>query len=571
MSDAVRSPTVAEALLGLLKRRGVDRFYIGADTDTAPLVEAYARAGETGLDYPAPVISAHENVAIGMAHGYYMVTGRPQAVMLHVSVGAANAVCGLFNAARAQVPILFTPGRTPLFEEGPEGSRDIEIHWAQEMFDQAGMVRELVKWDYELRDGANLQQVIDRACTIAMAQPRGPVCLTLPREVLAAPLPAFAFGADPVVPSDPAPDPQAVRHLAETLAQARWPVILCTASGADPSTVGMLVALAERFGIGVAEVRSRFVCFPGSHPLHLGHDAGAVFDRGDALLFFESDVPWVPKRSRPGAAAFVAHAGTDPLFARYPLRSHRSDLTLTASVAQLLPALHAALEACGAATDRADRGARLRGWAAELRGAAQERAAADERRGGPITKSFLSACLARCLPPDSIVVNEYPAVRDRLPFDAPGRYFAHAPSAGLGWCYPAALGAQEAAPDRTVVAMMGDGAYLFANPAACHHASALHGLPVLAVVFDNGGWEAVQSAALGVYPRGRAAETVQGGGRAPLSSLAPLPDFRRYAEASGGVGLQVTDREALEGVLRAALRVVCDEKRQALVHVVGKG
>ena len=80
-------------------------------------------------------------------------SGKVPAVMVHVSVGTANALCGVFNAARENVPILFTAGRSPLTEEGLPGARDTYIHWAQEMFDQAGMLREVVKWDYELRNG----------------------------------------------------------------------------------------------------------------------------------------------------------------------------------------------------------------------------------------------------------------------------------------------------------------------------------------------------------------------------------------------------------------------------------
>jgi acetolactate synthase-1/2/3 large subunit len=189
---------VAEALLQVLKARGVDYLYVGAGTDTVSLIEAYSRVPESGLAFPTPVVSAHENLAVGMAHGYYMVSGSAQAVMLHVSVGAANAVCGIMNAARSQVPMLFMAGRTPLFQEGHHGSRDNTIHWGQEMFDQAGMVREFVKWDYELRDGCNMVDLVDRALGIACAVPAGPVYLTLPREVLARDADGYTL---PVMPS----------------------------------------------------------------------------------------------------------------------------------------------------------------------------------------------------------------------------------------------------------------------------------------------------------------------------------------------------------------------------------
>src|SRR3979411_2808094 len=126
--------------------------------------------------------------------------------MVHVSVGTANALCGVFNAARANVPILFTAGRSPLTEEGLDGARDTYIHWAQEMFDQAGMLREMVKWDYERRTGTQLETVIDRALTLATSPPEGPVYLSLPREVLAEQLPGFAYES-PARRGAPSPRP----------------------------------------------------------------------------------------------------------------------------------------------------------------------------------------------------------------------------------------------------------------------------------------------------------------------------------------------------------------------------
>ena len=173
--------TVAEAYLSVLRDRGVSRLFVNAGTDFAPFVEAYARQKQSGLDFPELVVCAHENLAISMAHGAYLGDGRVQAVMVHTSVGTANAVCGTFNAATDRVPILLAAGRTPLFEDSVLGSRDGGIHWAQEMYDQASMVREFVKWDYELRDGVQVAAVLDRAIDIAMTAPRGPVYLSLPQ------------------------------------------------------------------------------------------------------------------------------------------------------------------------------------------------------------------------------------------------------------------------------------------------------------------------------------------------------------------------------------------------------
>src|SRR6266571_1468285 len=165
--------------------------------------------------------------ARAMAHGHTMVSGRPQAVMVHTIPGTANAVGGLINASRAQIPMLFTAGRTPLTEGSARGSRDGSIHWAQESFDQGGMVREWVKWDYELRSGADVESVVDRALAIAQSKPAGPVYLTLPREVLTEDIEQFQYRDRPRMShGETAPSPDAIATAARTLARAKNPVAI---------------------------------------------------------------------------------------------------------------------------------------------------------------------------------------------------------------------------------------------------------------------------------------------------------------------------------------------------------
>ena len=182
---------VAEAYLTRLGERGIEYVFANAGTDFAPIVESLAR-NVGNKKFPRFITVPHENVAMAMAHGYYRTAGKPAAVMVHVTVGTANAICGLMNAARDNVPVLLAAGRTPITETGHIASRNRSIHWGQEAFDQGGMVREFVKWDYELRDGQPVDAIVDRALDIAMSEPRGPVYLTLPREVLANPAVARA-------------------------------------------------------------------------------------------------------------------------------------------------------------------------------------------------------------------------------------------------------------------------------------------------------------------------------------------------------------------------------------------
>lgn len=559
--------TTAEALLVHLKRNGTEYFFVNAGTDFASVVEAYARLEESGLDFPVPIVATHENLAVGMAHGFYLIARKPQAVMCHVSVGSANAICAIMNASRDQIPIIFMSGRTPLFESGKFGSRNGDIHWPQEMFDQGGMMREVVKWDYELRDGLNVEQVVDRAYGIAQAAPSGPIYLMLPREVLAGKLDGIDVRAEvPAVPAPPFPSPGHVTTIARRFATAEFPVVVTSASGADPATVAPLAALCERFGFAHVDRKSRFVNVPSGHPMHLVQPLEELFDQTDALLFLETDVPWIPNRGNPRPETFIADAGTDPLFGLIPIRSFPADVSLTTTVAALLPELERELVAAGAEQFAAARRERIAAARERGRAALAERVAADAKRGGPITKLFLSKTLDAVRAKNDIVVNEYSALFEHMEFDEPSTWFLNPPAAGLGWGFPAAIGVKLAAPDRTVIAVLGDGAYIFANPAACHHAIAMHDLPVLTIIYNNARWEAVQGSARGMYGK----ESALGKRTlAPLSSLEPIPDFERYVEASGGIGFRVTEREELASTIRRALNIVQTERKQVLINVIG--
>src|SRR2546429_6603189 len=247
----------AEAYLELLKDRGIDVFLGNAGTDFASLVEAFARFESAGGRAPRPMVVPHEFVAVSMAHGYYVAGGRPAAVMVHVNVGTGNASTAIITAARANVPIFMSAGRTPITEEGPPGARDLHIHWAQESFDQAAMLREYVKWDYELRTPVQVEAVVDRAFELMQAEPRGPVYLTLPREVLAArPGPmTITSPARRQSRSERFPDPARIDEAARLLARADSPLILVSAAGIDPRAVAGLVELAEAGGRAILHGR----------------------------------------------------------------------------------------------------------------------------------------------------------------------------------------------------------------------------------------------------------------------------------------------------------------------------
>jgi acetolactate synthase I/II/III large subunit len=555
--------TAAEAWLGLLAARGIQYLFANGGTDFAPVVEAYAKGQKLGWKLPEVVIVPHENMGVAMAHGYAMVTGKPQAMMVHVGVGTANSLNGLINASRQNVPILFTAGRTPITESGAvTAARNNYIHWAQEHFDQGGMLREFVKWDYELRHAEQVETVVDRALAIAKSEPQGPVYVTLPREILAS---AFStpFSARPTIAaaSAPAADPDALEEAAKLLSAAQHPLLITANGGRTLETSRAIEQLAHNLAVPVVHYRPRHLALSTEHPMHCGWDPHALLKEADVVLVVDCDVPWIPKEGAPRAEAKVIHIGPDPLFAGYPLRGFRTDIALTGAVAPTLQTLWRAAQKQAVSLKQIEaRRKVVEDFSKKLR---------EKARGGfdpmpaSITGKWLSACLNKLLDDRTILVNEYPTVLEEMVIKEPGRYFGNPSAGGLGWGMGAALGAKLASPEKTVICAVGDGAYMFGNPTATHYVSEAMHLPVLFVIANNARWAAVHRSTLSTYPKGHASEAKQ----PPFATLEPSPRFEHVVQASGGHGERVTEPKQLMPALEKALKVVKEEKRQAAVNV----
>jgi acetolactate synthase-1/2/3 large subunit len=556
-----RPAIAAEAFLRALADHGVDYFFCNPGTDFPPIVEAFGRAKKTNAKVPKPILVPHENLAVGMAHGAYLMTGRPQAVMVHTTVGTANTINNLINVSRDRVPLILAAGRTPITEKGSFGSRTRPIQWGQEMFDQAGMVRELVKWDYELRMPGQVGDVVARGTEVAMAHPRGPVYLMLPREPLSAPL------TEPIAPIKPRPqaapvqpDGQAIATLAEWIAAAERPLIV--ASSLLPEAVPLLAHLAERCAIPVVMHNSRTVCLPSSHPMHFGFEPGALLADADLVIVLESDVPWIPHLQHPPAGCRVAHVAEDPFFVRYPMRSFPSDLAVQAGCINALDALVKAVEPRLQMADAriAARRARL----TERMRLRRAHVAKDSAAGGTISPAYLSRVIGETVGDDAIIFNEYPLRPDHCAREKPGSFFALGPAGGLGWGFGAALGAKLAAPDAFMVATLGDGAYMFANPTVGHWVSATHNLPILTVVFNNSRYGAVRNATLSMFKDGAAGEN---DGRT-FADLDASPAYEAMAMAQGAYAERVEKPADLPNALLRAREAVVSGRRQALLNVI---
>jgi acetolactate synthase-1/2/3 large subunit len=279
--------------------------------------------------------------------------------------------------------------------------------------------------------------------------------------------------------------------------------------------------------------------------MHAGYDPAPLLDAADLVLVLECDVPWIPDTCAPRTGVPVLHLGLDPLYARYPMRSFRADLSVVGTTAAILDALGQAVG---------------------------ERAAWNFRKPsarpllapGRLSNAWVTQCIDQAKGEDAILINEYSLALDALTVARHGAYYSHSPAGGLGWAMGAALGAKLARPEATVIAAVGDGTYMFGNPTPFHFVSRAQGLPVLTVVFNNRRWGAVHRSTLSLYPDGHAAAEAE----PPFSTLEPAPDYEKLVEASGGYGERVEDPAELPAALDRALKAVRGERRQAVLNVI---
>jgi acetolactate synthase-1/2/3 large subunit len=555
-----------------LQEAGIEHLFSNLGTDHVSLIEAMAQFAREGRPQPNVLLCPHENVAIHMAGGYAAVTGRGQGVMVHVDAGTANAAMGMHNLFRSRWPVLLMAGKSPFTLRGElEGSRDNYVHFVQDPYDIGSLVRPYVKWEYSLPSGVTTKEVLRRSHTVMHSDPPGPVYLTLPRETLAeewtdaqvASFPAERFGAVKAGGISAA----AARQVAQALQQANKPIVVTSYLGRKPEAVAALEALAQECGIRIYEFQPIAVNVAKSSPLFGGFDAAKGLAGADLCLLLDVDVPWLPKFTQPDAGTRFIHIDVDAVKKDFPMWGFATDMRLQADCATALG------EILEAVREQADDGFRSRvrdrmaNWPRERdeRLAAWKAAAADAGRSNALSPAFVCATVGKAIAAEDIVVNEAirnsPSVLMQMARNVPGTLVGCA-GGGLGYSGGIALGARLARPAHRVVQVVGDGGFHFSTPTSVYSVAQRYKLPILTVVLDNGGWQAVKEAVLRVYPEGEAAAADQFHARIG----GEVRRFDKVAQAFGAHGEYVTEPDQLEAALQRALQAV-DSGRAAVLHV----
>lgn len=563
--------TASHDLLQGLVDLGIEYLFCNLGTDHAPLIEEMAHWRSQGRAFPQLILCPHENTAVHMAGGYAVATGRGQAVLVHVDAGTANAAMGLHNLCRTRIPVLLIAGRAPMSTfDNATGGRDTYVHFIQEPFDQASVVRPYVKWEYNLAWPSMAHEVVSRAGAVMQSDPTGPVYLTLPREVLAAPVDAESIGAyghqNHMPVKAQGADLETIQAIAAQLMASDNPMLVTAYAGRNHEAPALIERLAELCGMRVCEFNSIYLNIRRNSPYFAGYNPAAFTAQADFGLMVDVDVPWIPKTTRVNPDAYWAQMDVDAIKRDIPMWGFPLNARVEGDSVKLLKQLIAVIE--NIATPEFKRKAQERGqtFLAEQEKNKQRVAALahDPGKVNAINPHFLCAAFGQLLDSKDVVLNEAirntMAVFEQIPREVPGSLMGLS-GGGLGFSAGTALGMKLAQSENRVIHFVGDGSFYFSNPSAVYAVARQYNLPILTVLLDNGGWSAVKESTLRMYPLGEAKNTDQF-----ASDLGYGTDFAAIAEAAGAHGERLVDPAEVTASIKRCLAAL-DSGQSALLHV----
>ena len=554
-----------DAILAAIRDLKVEYILSSPGTEWASIWEAMANQTHEGRDGPKFMDCWHETLAVDIACGYTLATGRMQAVLLHAGSGLLQGLMGIHGSLIAGVPMLVISGESITYGEEP--NFDPGRQWADNLSIVGGpqrLIEPLVKFACQAASPHTIYWSIVRAGEMAQREPVGPTYLSIPHETMMAPWTPPATRRE--IP--PAPKlvcaPADIHRVAELLAKARNPVVFTEAAGRDPVAFAALVALSEKAALPVVEKPGAlFVNFPKDHPMHQGHDFSRFWSQTDLVLVIDTRTPWYPPSKRPPDAVIV-DIDTVPHRPYMAYQAHQANIYLEGDTATVLTDLAKALDVIGidAAVVTERRGRLETSHAALLDRRRAQKAAA--RKKSPIDPIWLCAALNEALPDDTIYLDEVSThtnlLREHISWNKPQCLFTR--QGGLGQGIGLSLGLKLANPERLVVTLIGDGGFLYNPVLQSFGAARDFNLPIMVVIFNNGKYAAMQNMHKRLYPTGTAVEK-----DTYLGTFINGPDYVKVIEAFGGHGERVESPDELVAALKRGYEAVSSGKT-ALIDVV---
>ena len=460
---------------------------------------------EKAKDFPRIITCPNEMVAMSVADGYARVTNKPQAVIVHVDVGTQGLGAAVHNASTGRAPVLIFAGLSPYTIEGEyPGSRTEYIHWLQDIPDQKQIISQYCRYTGEIKRGRNVKQLVNRALSLAISEPKGPVYLVGAREAMEEEIEPYSIDQSLWTPAElGALTHQQLQQVSEMLVDAQEPLLITGYIGRNQAAVGALVTLTNCVkGLRVLDTTGSDMCFPADHPAWLGLRYGEdeSIRTADAILVLDCDVPWIHTQCRPRKDAKIVHIDVDPLKQQMPvfyigaLARYRVDPE--SAIRQMVSYIKANLR------DKVSTQSYERRWLdlqqrhkQRIQGIASKVLPAKD---GTFDCPFLINQVRKACPPDTIwaveAVTNSTVVSDQIQATIPGSWI-NCGGGGLGWSGGGALGIKLAADAQAggtnkgkfVCQIVGDGSYLFSVPGSVYWIAQRYNIAILTIVLNNKG------------------------------------------------------------------------------------
>ena len=498
-----------EAVIEAIRNLGIEHVIMSPGSEWSPVWEALTRQRVENIPGPAYIQIWHETLAVNMATGYTFMTGLPQAVLLHAGVGPMQGVMAINAAMQSEVPMLVLAGESITLGADPDLKMEAQWYGGVSPGGIDKLISRSVKWSGLTPSAPTLYHSVIRAGEMAQRAPRGPVFLDVPLEYM---LEDWNPGDRPGrVPPASRTQPVAaeLESLVEQIADARNPVIVTEFSGREPGAFEALVDFAEAGAIPV--IGGRTACygnFPTDHDLWQGVEAYAHLRDADLVLLVGARTPWYPPTNRPTPGRIVS-IGDHPHKEWLVYQVMHADAYLEGDIAATLDALAALLRQRGPA--EAVKRARREKWAGE-HAALMSRLQAEREASAGGALDTLSVCrvLERAMPADTVYVDEtithFLTMRHHLPLTRAKSLYKLTVS-GLGQGLGLSLGMKLGAPERPVVLVVGDGSFLYNPIPQAFGASRDYGLPVIVLIMNNRGYQAMLNGQRLYYADGMARRT----------------------------------------------------------------
>ena len=502
-----------------LARAGVRRFYTVPGESFLEVLDAAERHPETRL-----ISTRHESGASFMAEADAKLTGVPAVAMATRGVGASNLAIGVHTAMQDSTPMVVLLGQVETDFLDREAFQEVDL---------PAFYAPITKWSTTVHRADRLPELVARGLRIATSGRPGPVMLALPADVLAEEVgdevPRLSEGRP-----RSAPDPEDVEHVVRRLVGAKRPVVI--AGGGAKRSREALIRFAEAFGAGVYAAFRRQDVFPNDHPLYLGHLTLATpaetlksLQEADLVVVVGCRLSEVTTQtySLPRHDQAVIQVDADPAVVGATVPVERG----------MVSEAGAALEAFTSHAPKAV----VRDWTAAHRSYLDFSETPESRSENGVDPAEVVGALRNVLPADAVLANDagnFSVFLHRFWRHNHPRTQLAATNGAMGYGVPAAVGAKLAAPERSVVALCGDGGFLMSGQEI--ETAVRYGVDITVVVFRNGMHGTI------------AMHQARDVGRTAGSDIGAV-DLAGFARSLGAEGYTVEDPEDLQPALREAV------------------